>query len=468
MRRRTGERRFVFRGPFSIPNVRYFLFFRLFFNARFYYPVFTILFLDFGLTLPQFAVLNAVWAVTIVMLEVPSGALADTLGRKKLLVASSALMTLEMGVLLLAPRGNPGLLFAFFVANRVLSGAAEAAASGADEALAFDSLRAQGEEEEWGRVLQAAMRTQSTGFMVTMTLGAAVYDPEMMGWLLEALNLPFTVTQATTLRFPVALTFVMALLALFTTLRMREAPPPEAADAECREGKGCARSILDALRLTLGAGKWILKTPFAMAVIAAGFLFDSLLRTLVTLTSQYFRLIRFPEASFGLIGSFLSLLGLFIPAIALRLTRGRTPEFNMVLTAGVILLGLAAMPLFLPYAGLIPVAALFSALFMTSFFVSHYLNRITPSRHRATVLSFKGLAFNLAYGCVGLLYAFLLSGLRETIQESGLFLHEEALKNAVFMKSMIYFPLFFITAGIGYALWARHALRKTTDPRTLG
>ena len=34
-------------------NLRRFVVFRLFYSARFYYPVFTILFLDYGLTLAQ-------------------------------------------------------------------------------------------------------------------------------------------------------------------------------------------------------------------------------------------------------------------------------------------------------------------------------------------------------------------------------------------------------------------------------
>ena len=46
-------------SPFAIPNIRRFLAFRLLFGVRFYYPVFAILFLDFGLTVGQFAVLNA-------------------------------------------------------------------------------------------------------------------------------------------------------------------------------------------------------------------------------------------------------------------------------------------------------------------------------------------------------------------------------------------------------------------------
>ena len=68
-------------SPFALKNIRLYVAFRIFFNGRFYYPVFTILFLDFGLTLDQFALLNAVWAATIVLMEVPSGALADIVGR---------------------------------------------------------------------------------------------------------------------------------------------------------------------------------------------------------------------------------------------------------------------------------------------------------------------------------------------------------------------------------------------------
>ena len=126
-------------------NVRAFTIFRMFFNARFYYPVYALLFLHYGLTLEQFGILNGVWAATIVLLEVPSGALADTLGRRKLLILAGCLMVLEMAVLLVAPVGGGALMFWLFVLNRILSGAAEAAASGADEALAYDSLKAAGQ-----------------------------------------------------------------------------------------------------------------------------------------------------------------------------------------------------------------------------------------------------------------------------------------------------------------------------------
>ncbi|MDB4294561.1 MFS transporter, partial [Akkermansiaceae bacterium] len=118
-------------------NIPLFIVFRLLFNARFYYPIFAVLQLDYGLTMAQFAILNAVWAASIVLLEVPSGALADKLGRKPMVVIASVLMILEMGLIAFVPLGNASIVFWVWVLNRILSGAAEASASGADEALAY-------------------------------------------------------------------------------------------------------------------------------------------------------------------------------------------------------------------------------------------------------------------------------------------------------------------------------------------
>ena len=92
-------------------NIRHFLIFRVLFNARFYYPVFAVIFLDFGLTLEQFAMLNAIWAATILLAEVPSGSLSDLMGRKSMMVFTASLMVIEMAVWAWAPTGNPQLLF---------------------------------------------------------------------------------------------------------------------------------------------------------------------------------------------------------------------------------------------------------------------------------------------------------------------------------------------------------------------
>ena len=455
------------KSAFSISNIRLFMAFRVFFNARFYYPVFTVLFLDFGLTLEQFAMLNVAWAAAIVILEVPSGALADTFGRRPLLISAGVLMVVEMTLVCFVPMGDTTVLFAVFLVNRILSGAAEAAASGADEALAYDTLMQEGDINDWGDVLERQMRHQSFAFIGAMTIGAAVYDPVLIQNVTDWLGLTVTVNQAVTIRFPLFLTLIMAIFALVTALRMQEVGTIGGGSMTSLRNS-CGRSIVKAIRMTLRTGKWILKTPFALVIIASGMVFDNIVRVVLTINSQYYRLIEFPEATFGLIGSGLASLGLLVPKIARRLTARHTPSFNLGLLGVLTLIGLVGMSLFLPYWGLGPVIMLYSVVFLMGFFLSHYLNRITDSEHRATVLSFKGLSFNLAYGFVGIMYSLLLSFVRSQVTMVRPNLVGEALENVVFIRSLYWFPGYFVVTFLLLAIFAKWKLRNSTEHRKIG
>ena len=444
----TGEHT----DPFAVRNVRLFIAFRVFFNSRFYYPVFTILFLDFGLTLDQFALLNAVWAGTIVLLEVPSGALADIIGRRNLLIITGALMVIEIGLLCAVPAGRTGLLFAAFLINRVLSGAAEAAASGADEAIAYDSLKARAMAHEWPRVLERLARFQSAGFIFAMSLGAAVYDPDLMQSLARWSGWELRVTQAATLRLPLFLTLVTALLTLATALRMREQRNP--ADARRRPV-----SVTAVFRLTFAAGKWIWRTPFALVLILAGLLFDNCIRMLITLNSRYYRAIDLPEAAFGLIGSAFALLGFFIPRLARRMAHRCSPARNFAAMALATAAGLWGMSCFWPIVGLLPVVSLMVVMYLNNFFMSHYLNRLAGSELRATILSFKGLSFNLAYGMIGIFYSLLLAFLRDSARAARPGLEAQHLENMVFRTSIDFFPWYFVVTLAALLVFARWRLR---------
>jgi len=454
------------KSAFAIRNVRLFIAFRVFFNARFYYPVFTILFLDFGLTLEQFALLNAAWAASIVLLEVPSGALADTIGRRNLLVATGILMVIEIALLCFAPLGNADLLFAIFLVNRVLSGAAEAAASGADEAIAYDTLKKEGDVRDWPQVLKKQMRTQSIAYIGAMSLGAAVYDPSLMQRLVNALGLNIHLTQDITLRFPLYLTFIMAIMTLLTTLKLQEERP--SVEPECAPSEDCEKSIIQAVKLTLQAGGWILKTPFALVIILAGLMFDNCIRMVGTLNSQYYRLIDLPEASFGLIGSGFAMLGLVIPWLAYKLVIRYSPAYNLGVMAIVSIIGLFGITFFWPIIGLLPMALLSVVMYLGRFFQSHYLNRITASHQRATVLSFKGLSFNLAYGLIGIMYSVLLVFLRPQLAASHPDLSHAGIENLVFVTSIGWFPWYFLLTLVALLAIARWQLQNTDAYKTPG
>ena len=292
--------------------------FRILFSARFYYPVLAVLFLDYGLTLEQFAILNAIWAAAIMMLEVPSGALADRWGRKRLVQWASWLMVVEMAVLVFVPLGNSWIVFLAFAVNRVLSGAAEACASGADEALAYDSLKADGKESEWPAVLRSLMRWQSMAFVVVMLLGAAIYDPDLWNRLAGWVGVSLGWTKAETLRLPVVLTMFMALGACVVTSRMVEPPGTDVTTSSIRE----------VWEQILGAGHWIIGQSLIVAVLLAGLLHDSFIRLIMTLESEYLRVIGWPIATFGLIAAFASGLGLLVSPLAAWMDK-RGPQLEI-------------------------------------------------------------------------------------------------------------------------------------------
>ncbi len=443
----------------KLPNIRRFIAFRILFNARFYYPVFTIIFLDFGLSLEQFAILNAAWAASIVLLEVPSGALADTIGRRNLVVLATVIMIFEMALLCFAPIGKMPIVFYLFLINRILSGAAEAAASGADEALAYDTLKDAGLEKSWGRVLENQMRYQSIAFIIAMTLGALLYDSSRLNQILAFAQIDFAISKETAMRLPLILTLFLGIAAFATAIGLTEPESEQAARrkmslAETRE------TLAKAFSKTLSTGKWILNTPAAMTIILAGFLFDHIARMILTLNSEFYRRIDLPEASFGLISAGFGLMGIFMPRLGRWLCENRTKTFNYFALGIATFIGLTGMSWFIPYWGVAPMILIYAAISLTGFLVSDYLNTVTPSESRATALSFKGLAYNLAYGGIGIMYSLLVYNLRHSRTAGEL--SPENLNASLFKEALGYFPGYFAVAFFLVLLYGV-AKRKSID-----
>ncbi|NOQ45423.1 MAG: MFS transporter, partial [Desulfobulbaceae bacterium] len=294
------------------------------------------------------------------------------------------------------------------------------------------------------------------GYIFSMTIGAVVYDPGTVNRILGWLGMTTNVTQQMSMRYPIYLTLGLGFLALFTILGMKE---PKLAGQSPKEKKHDGRTLREAGRLVLQAGKWMLQTPFVLAVILFAMTFDHILRMIVTMTSQYYRLIDLPEASFGLLGSAVALLGLVVPRLARSMSERFTPGRNVVLLAGISMAALWGLTWFIPYLGLLPMMLVFVGMMLTSFFTSHYLNQITESHQRATVLSFKGLAFNAAYGMIGILYAGLIQHLRQDQQLQHLQWSAALIENEVFRQSIGWFPWYMSAMLIFIALVCLPRLR---------
>ncbi|QTN30848.1 MFS transporter [Akkermansiaceae bacterium] len=368
------------------------------YNARAYYPVLAILFLDLGLTLDQYVMLNLVWAATIFLFEVPSGALADTLGRKTLLVTASVLMIVEMSCLLFAPKDGGWILFSLCVANRLLSGLSEAAASGADEALAYDSLPEENREQAWDDVLAKAMRYRAAGFVIAMIAGGFLYDPSIANRILPD---GMEISASFAHRLPVALVLLQAIACLVITLRMVESTKTHL--------EGTWEACRKAIALTLETAKWVFTHRATCVVVMIGLSIDAVVRNFATITSSYYRLIGLPEWTFGFLGALVGLAGFVVPSIAAELNKRFGTLANLGFAAALALIGLSGIVSGNSLWCLIPAMLLMMTMGFLGFTISRSLNRESDSSRRATVLSVKGLAFNLAYGGFSLGFSRLLA-----------------------------------------------------------
>lgn len=414
-----------------------YVWFTTLYNARAYYPILAILFLDLGLTLDQYVMLNLVWAATIFLFEVPSGALADTLGRKTLLVTASVLMVVELSCLLFAPKDGGWLLFFLCVANRVLSGLSEAAASGADEALAYDSLPEGNREQAWDDVLAKAMRFRAAGFVIAMILGGFLYDPSIANRILpESMAISATFAH----RLPVALVLIQSLACLVITLRMVEPVKNHAEGA----WKACRKAI----GLTLETAKWVFTHRTTRLVVIIGLSIDAVVRNFATITSSYYRLIGLPEWTFGFFGALVGLAGFVVPAIAAKLNKRFGTLANLGFAAGLALIGLAGIVPANSLWCLVPAMLLMMTMGFLGFTVSRSLNRETDSARRATVLSVKGLAFNLGYGGFSLGFSRLLA-----THQGGY--GDDALRHALLWQV----PFFALVTG-GLLMWGKSQMGK--------
>ena len=459
-------------APALESNLRRFIVFRLFFNARFYYPVFAVLFLDYGLTLEQFAILNMVWAVSIVLAEVPSGALADLLGRRRLLVFAAWLMFIEMALLATVPIGASPLLFAVFLINRVCSGLAEAAASGADEALAYDSLKALGREKDWSRLLEKTARTVSAGFFATMIIGAFAYDSRLINSLLGHLPGNLQLDRDLVIRLPVILTLLTSGIVIWAVIGMREpsasdnspaAPSTARGQAPAARGQELSGEVslwgawAGSFAQIVAAARWTLGHRFVLFVILAALVLDSVARQFVVLGSEYYRMIEIPPAWFGFIGAGIALIGIPVARLGRYLADNHAPLTNYLSLSALLLFGLVGVAFTLPWVGVVFAVCCFAVMNLTGFQSSYYINREVDSARRATVLSFRGLAMNLGLGMASLFYTLLVAGLKAG-EEPGL--EAGALQNRVFVDSLKAFPLYFAVLAVLILILGRLFIRR--------
>lgn len=156
-------------------------------------PIVTLFYADNGLSEFHIYLLQSVYSVSVAVMEIPSGYMADIVGRKKTLILGSCLGTL--GFLIYSISYN---VEGFIVAEIIL-GIGGSFISGADSALLYDSLVAEKKEQKYlqfeGRLISVGNFAETAAAICGGLIAAyfsyrAVYACQT---LIAALAIPATI-----------------------------------------------------------------------------------------------------------------------------------------------------------------------------------------------------------------------------------------------------------------------------------
>jgi MFS family permease len=331
-------------------------------------PAIVPVYLASGLGPLQILLVQAIFSAAALLFEVPSGYLADVVGRRRALLLGSACLTLGLGGYALADR------FALFAAAEVVLAFGYSLLSGTESALLFDSLQATGAPSRYRKLEGRAEALTRLGTATAAVLGG--------GLAAVALRLPFLVNVGTAA--------VMVLLAASLV------EPPRQALA----GRAPVREVLRIVRETVADRRLqptllLSAALFATGVIGIWGYFLRLTGTGITLLSYGVYFAAFQAASAA--GA----------AGAERLVRWCGPRgvYAVLLAVPGVLAACAASPAAWPVL-LTPLAA--AAWGCSTPLLLAVLNRHVPSDRRATALSVNALGGRVLFVVLGPVFGVLV------------------------------------------------------------
>lgn len=313
-----------------------------------------------GFSMLQIGVVESVFHVASLLMEVPSGMLADVLGRRRSLMLGRVAAMLS-SLLMIISRGMVGVCAAI-----VFSAFSYSFASGAREALAYDSLKEYHKEEEYLRYSSLEMTVYRIGSAAAvLCAGAALWMGYQVAYLLDALG---------------------ACVCLVILMGVREVQS---------EPKSESRSVWSALRSCVLDSVWFLKRERLAGRLM---LLNGFLDALAVLLSFFLQArLQQSELAQGLLGPTLFVMGLggaLGARLALRVSTWRFSRVVLLGALGIVfgvMLGSMRSPICMAAGGFL--GAVCDDFLQVR--ADSILNDLFPSEQRATILSVSSLIFSL-------------------------------------------------------------------------
>jgi predicted MFS family arabinose efflux permease len=326
-----------------------------------------------GMTIQMVVYTEMIFAITVVLLEVPSGIIADKWGRKNMILLGAFL---EGGMFLI-------LIFAtdfwHFAVAIFLSGIANSASSGAENALLYDSLLLNDRERSFEKYLGRLNVCDVTSAILAALCGS---------FLASEINFEFNYW----------LSLASMLISVCVSLMLIE----PAVKSDTGESVAFKEYIIAAVQ-------FFRRNPSVCLVVLSGMVTGAALSFVWEFWQLYLNRLGIPVIYFGLFSAvfmFLSLPGNMLAHILIDRFKYRTLLLTVTAFMSV---GFLYVSVIKDFTGLVAISIIFLVSGIMEPLVSGYMHHRMDSSMRATIDSFQSLGLNAVLILTGLGFGYFSS-----------------------------------------------------------
>lgn len=327
--------------------------------VRFFIPVLALFYIAANVTIEQFSIILSIFALTTLILEVPSGVFADLFGKKNTLLIARTCYLVELIILAFSHGFWP------FLIAKIISGIGVSLSSGTQSALLYDTLSRLGKEDRHKQYKGKQQMITSITMGATFIIGAYLFtiNPKLPALV----SIPFT------------------LAAVVLTLFLEEPYKPNKHLAASKMGGHLIESIT-----------YIVRHKYVRYLVFYGLLFAATFSIALSYSSIYFQHLFIPIALIGVINLAAQLSGAYTAKQAEKIEQFLGERTTLRFLPFALLAILLLCSLMIPYVGFLFLIILVAIQSFYGVIIDNYINKHIETSHRATMLSINNLFANVA------------------------------------------------------------------------
>ncbi|RJQ17191.1 MFS transporter [Candidatus Woesearchaeota archaeon] len=325
---------------------------------RFFVPVLALFYIASQVPLEEFTIIMGVFSLAILLFEIPTGIIADLIGKKNTLLLSRLCYIAE--IYLIAFHNG----FWIFLIAKIISGIGVSLGSGTSSALLFDSLKKLGREKDHKRI-------SGTLHAITNVSMAFVF---IIGAYLFSLN-P---------KLPAIVSLPLISLGFLLTFFFKEPYPP----SKTANLKNFMAHFKESISMF-----W--KNRHLQYLGLFSLIIAGVIGMALSLSSVYYKEILIPISLIGVIAFIGSMLSALSAKNAHKLEQYWKQKKSLYIIQICVLVATLLMGLTIGYIGVLFIFMLQLTEGFYTVIINDYVNTHAPTSHRATMLSINNMFDNI-------------------------------------------------------------------------